>query len=118
MNLKAEQRRLYALMPNDVHCFVRVCDDDGALWVSDLPRRQSDCSEMAAKLHAEGFRMRLDEDARLGYLDWTMEDWQEKISQFPQKTPDIPAQAEYHEAFALCRLWLMHPSELEEDPFL
>ncbi len=114
MNLKAEQRRLYALMPEDARCFVRVCDDNGALWVSDLSRRYSGCLEMAAKLKSEGFRMKLDEEAQLCYLDWTLERWQEEIAKLPQECPGLPAQEEYHEAFALCRLWLTHPAELEE----
>ena len=114
MKLKSEQTRLYESLPQDVRCFVRVCDDDSALWVSDLPRKQSSCYEMTGRLHEEGFRMWLDEKSKLCYMDWTMERWQEEISSLPQGCPRFPAQEEYHEAFALCRLWLMHPSELEE----
>ena len=73
MNLKSEQRRLYALLPQNARCFVRVCDDDSALWVSDLPRKREDCAEMLAKLQTEGFAVRLDEKARLWYIDWTKE---------------------------------------------
>ena len=114
MQLKSEQRRLYALMPKEVCCFVRVCDDHSALWVSDLPRKQKDCIALSEKLADEGFQMRVDEKTQLCYLDWTEERWNEMIAQLPEECPDVLPQEEYHEAYALCRLWMMHPAEQEE----
>lgn len=110
MNLKAEQHRLYGLLPADARCFVRVCDDDSALWVSDLPRRTTDCEGLADMLRAAGFKARLDEASRLWYVDWTEERWQEMLNGLPTECPLLPAQNCYHEAYALCRLWLLHPA--------
>lgn len=110
MNLKAEQRRLYALLPSDAHCFVRVCGHDSALWVSDLPRKGVECAALPAALYQAGFEIRPDEAARLWYVDWTMERWQQLLKALPAECPALPAGEEYHEIYALCRLWLLHPA--------
>jgi len=115
MNLKTEQQRLYALMPVDVRCFVRVSDKDNALWISDLPRRLADCTEVQNRLKQEGFTAWLDTETMLWYLDWTREYWQEKIAGLSPELPSLPVKEEYHEAYALCRLYLLHPSELETE---
>lgn len=115
MRLKAEQRRLYALLPAEARCFVRVCDDDGALWVSDLPRRMVDCERLKATLRKEGFEVRLDGDARLWYVDWTEERWREMVGELPCELPELPEKDMYHEAYALCRFWLLHPAPLAQE---
>jgi len=115
MNLKAEQQRLFALMPAEAHCFVRVCDHDAALWVSDLPRRLADCSAVEKQLKQEGFTAFLDAEAMLWYLDWTQEYWQKKLDELPQELPSLPVKEERHEIYALCRLYLLHPSALENE---
>ena len=115
MNLNAEQQKLYALMPADVRCFVRVCDRDDALWVSDLPRRLADCSEAEKRLKREGFAVRLDADSRLWYVDWSRERWQQMLEGLSNEMPSLPSQEAYHEVYALCRLYLLHPSGLEAE---
>lgn len=115
MLLKSEQQRLYALMPQESRCFVRVCDHETALWVSDLPRRMADCSSTGKLLKEEGFLARLDDQSRLWYIDWTAERWQAVLSGLPKELPALPAEEAYHEAYALCRLYLLHPSEWNEE---
>ena len=113
MILKSEQQRLYALLPEGSRCFVRVYDQESALWVSDLPRRIADCAETQKRLNEEGFSVRLDEKSRLWYIDWTEEHWQALLAGLPRELPALPADEAYHEAYALCRLCLLHPSEWE-----
>lgn len=108
--LKTEQKRLYESLPNDVHCFVRVCDTDRALWVSDLPRRMADAAQLSEELRAKGFVCCVDEPVRLWYIDWTEERWEEMLSDFPNSLPEFPKEERYHAAYALCRLWMLHPA--------
>lgn len=115
MILKSEQQRLYALMPEGSSCFVRVCDHDAALWVSDLPRRMDDCTETEKRLNQEGFPVRMDEKSRLWYIDWTEERWQTVIDGLPKELPALPADEACHEVYALCRMYLLHPSEWNEE---
>lgn len=115
MILKSEQQRLYALMSEGSRCFVRVCDHDAALWVSDLPRRMVDCTENVKRLNAEGFSVRLDDKSCLWYIDWTEERWQAVIAGLPKELPALPVNENYHEAYALCRLYWLHPSEWNEE---
>lgn len=115
MNLKAEQRRLYDLLQQEARCFARVCDDGGALWVSDLPRKKNDCEAMADKLCAAGFAVRLDAQAKLWYVDWTWERWQEMLADVPDACPALPEADAWHEAYALCRLWLTHPAPFMQE---
>ncbi len=115
MKLKAEQQRLYALMPQESRCFVRVCDHDTALWVSDLPRRQADCTKTEKRLRQAGFTVRLDEESCLWYVDWTEEQWRAVLSGLPGELPALPDDEAYHEIYALCRLYLLHPSGLEAE---
>ena len=112
MNLKAEQKRLYESMPKDTRCFVRICDTDQALWVSDLPRRMPDAAQLSEKLSAQGFVCHLDENTRLWYIDWTAQRWEEMLSACPGSLPEFPLEECYHAAYALCRLWITHPSDL------
>ena len=115
MILKTEQQRLYALMPAQARCFVRVCDGNDALWVSDLPRRIPDCTRVEEQLLAEGFAVRLDEASRLWYVDWTMERWQKWADDLPCGIPALPQKEAYHEIYALCRLYLLHPAGWEDE---
>ena len=112
MLLKTEQQKLYTLMPPDARCFVRVCDDDTALWVSDLPRRMPGCGVLKETLFQAGFAVQTDEQAMLWYVDWTAERWQEILAKLPQECPPLPQQEAQHELYALCRLWLLHPAPL------
>ena len=114
MQLKAEQRRFYQLLPAEARCFVRVCDGDAALWVSDLPRRMSDCDQSLPVLKEAGFLVTADATNGLWYIDWTMERWQAYLSSLPEWWPTLPENDQYHEAYALCRFWLLHPAPLSE----
>ena len=111
MNLKSEQQRLFALMPTDAHCFVKLCDDDRALWVSDLPRRTADLPD----LDAFGYHGVLDEQSRLWYIDWTEKRRQALMADLPVQLPAFPDEECYHEAYALCRLWMSRPGEWNAD---
>jgi len=113
MNLKAEQQRLYALMPADVRCFVRVSDRDDALWVSDLPRRTNGYDEAADQLRRAGYDVKLDQTAGLWLIDWTEARWQELLAGLPENVPSLPHEEALHEAYALCRMWITHPSVLK-----
>ena len=114
MQLKSEQRRLYELLPPDARCFVRVCDDDGALWVSDLPRKYENHPSLIPGLADEGFSVRLDEKSRLWYVDWTQERWLKTLETLPLEMPLFPQKSELHEIYALCRLLLAHPAPLDD----
>lgn len=115
MNLKAEQARLYELLSKENRCFVRVCDSNDALWVSDLPRKTDDLSGLESLLEQNGFTCRIDHDARLLYADWTQNRWKAMLSSFPPTLPAFMQNDRYHAAYALCRLWLSHPSDLSSD---
>ena len=110
MKLKSEQKRLYESLPQDARCFVRVCDTDDALWISDLPRRMANVQQWENMLCNQGFACRLDTQTRLWYVDWTEERWEQMLVSYPDTLPEFPAEEKYHAAYALCRLWLLHPS--------
>jgi len=111
MKLKAEQQRLYDMLPKDVRCFVRVCDGDEALWVSDLPRRYAgDLAPVENAWQEKGFSCSLDTAAMLWYVDLTPQRWNEVLMEYPAQLPPFPSQDRYHAAYALCRLWLAHPA--------
>ena len=114
MNLKSEQRRLYDLLPVEARCFVRICDNDSALWVSDLPRKYEASEKLLPVLNEAGFSVWQDEQSRLWYLDWTQERWIELLKTLPQSMPALPEREEYHEAYALCRLLIAHPAVLQK----
>ena len=115
MNLKAEQARLYELIAKENRCFVRVCDSNDALWVSDLPRKTDDLAGAENLLLQNGFMCHLDVQTQLLYVDWTQNRWKEMLSSFSSALPALPQSDRYHAAYALCRLWLSHPSDLSPD---
>ena len=108
MKLKTEQSRLYALFPKETRCFVRVCDDDLALWVSDFPRKTENCAGTAGMLREAGYEVLHDQTARLWYIDWTDAYWLQQLESLPEEIPPFPFDDEYHEAYALCRLYMNH----------
>ena len=120
MVLKSEQRRLYALLPQEARCFVRVCDDDSALWVSDLPRKYEAIEDVADKLLNAGFEVQLDDNSRLWYIDWAWEAWIGVAGAQSCEMPQFPEHDAWHGTYALCRFLLSHPAEMEEGhlPFL
>lgn len=111
MNLKAEQQRLFSLMPESARCFVKLCGDDRALWVSDLPRR----TDELPMLEAAGYECHLDEKSRLWYIDWTQDRREAMMANLPRQAPAFPQDERCHDAYALCRLWLRHPGEWNDD---
>lgn len=116
MKLKAEQQALYeALSAMQARCFVHICDGDDALWVSDLPRRyQSPLQDVESTLAQKGFTCRLDEKSRLWHIDFSMKRWHETLFEYPSELPPFPVQERYHAAYALCRLWMLHPAPWTE----
>lgn len=110
---KAEQQRLRHALPDGVRCFVRVCRTDDALWISDLPRHMEMTVALEQALKKQGFCCRLDEKSRMWYVDCTLQRWQELLAPLPTEAA-FPALERYHPAYALCRLWLSHPAELNE----
>ena len=113
--MKADQAQLYELLARKNRCFVRICGSDDALWVSDLPRKTSDLSDAETTLWQNGFACHVDNRARLLYVDWTESKWKETLSQYPAQLPCLPQDERLHAAFALCRLWLSHPSPITPD---
>ena len=113
--MRNEQRRLYALLPSGARCFVRVCDDDCALWVSDLPRKYEACQSLIPALEEAGFLVMPDEQSRLWYIDRTKKRWLEMLEELPSELPALPEKDEWHEVYALCRLLLLHPARMEND---
>ena len=111
MKLKAEQKRLYDALPAEARCFVRVCATDDALWVCDLPRRYSNSlEEVEAALLKMGFSCRLDAKSKLWHIDLAPHRWMKALDEYPSELPPFPVEERYHAAYALCRLWMLHPA--------
>ena len=113
MNFKAEQQRLFDLLNGHARCFVRVCDGGSALWVSDFPRRCADAAAVTDTLKQDGFQVQT--DGQLWYIDRTEERWRELLSDMPHSVPQLPKDEKMHAVYALCRLLLAHPSQLQEE---
>lgn len=111
MKAKAEQKRLYESLPSG--CFLRMCRDDRAMWVSDWPRREPNPSGLLEPLKSMGFHAWLEDG--LCYLDWTEEHWKEMLLPLDKSLPAFPKEERWHEAYALCRFWLLHPQVFSAD---
>ena len=110
IDLKAEQSALYELMQTlGLRGFLRICQTDDSLWVSDCPRRTPDLVQAQRALEERGYSCRLDARTQLWHLDWM--DWSAHLDGLPRNAPHFPQQERYHKAYALCRLWLSHPHE-------
>lgn len=117
LDLAAAQAALFeGLNASGGSCFVRVCRDDGALWVSDAPRLGMALSPFKARLEEQGVAVLPDALNGLWRLDWTLEMWQRRLEPLPHTPPPLPVDADLHPAYALCRLMLTHPSPLERQP--
>lgn len=110
--LKREQDRLYAFLPA---CLLRVSRTDDCMWVCDLPRRMEHPEMIESLLHQAGFACRLDEKTRMWQIDWTEDTRNVLLSDLPMALPVFPAEERYHAAYALCRMWLLHPGQRTED---
>ena len=110
LDFKKRQAEIFdALRRNGARGFVRICTQNDALWVSDCPRRTPDLSEVEKELAALGVSARLDVTGRLWYLDLTESAWAEMLDRLPAELPNMPQNEKLHPAYALCRLWLLHP---------
>lgn len=118
IDLAAAQRAVYEAFreATGAPCFVRLCTDHGALWVSDLPRRTERLTPATAALDALGISCRTDPATSLWRLDWTAEGWRERLDRLPDRTPALPRDEALHPAYALCRLLMMHPAPVERQP--
>ena len=81
IDLAAAQRAVYEALreATDASCFVRLCMDHGALWVSDLPRRTDRLAPALAALETLGVKNEPDPETGLWRLDWTAESWRERL---------------------------------------
>lgn len=95
-------------------CFLRLCDQPSALWVTDFPRGNADTAPARAAL--EALDCICTESRGLWYIDWTTERWRRELERLPDTLPPFPAEGALHPAYALCRLWLAHPSEWNDQP--
>lgn len=118
IDLAGVQRAIYEAIRGaaGAPCFVRLCMDHGALWVSDLPRRTKRLTPALAALEALELHCETDPATGLWRLDWTEEGWRERLDQLPDRTPALPRDEALHPAYALCRLLLLHPAPLERQP--
>lgn len=111
MKAKAEQQRLYELLPEG--SFLRICRDDRAMWVSNWPVKTNDIPAIMTRLNEDGFVANV--DGGLCYLDWPEEAWQQLLAEQSGKLPPFPSLEKYHHAYALCRFWLLHPQPFAEE---
>lgn len=107
-----EALRTYGNAP----CFLRVSLTNDALWVCDLPRRSADPSGAQKALETLGVVCRMDAHARLWRLDASQERYAAWNAALPKDVPALPEDDRLHEAYALCRLLLLHPSPIECQP--
>lgn len=117
IDLRAAQQAVYQMI-SSIHprAFVRLCKEDCALWVSDLPRH---CSEMQLIRNAD-FHSWVDTERNLLYLDWSEETWKRQINMLPETLPLFPQNEKLHDAYALCSLLMAHPGQYSQTelPFL
>lgn len=118
IDLAGAQRAIYKTIRGaaGAPCFVRLCMDHGALWVSDLPRRTDRLAPALSALVALGIRCDTDPATGLWRLDWTAEGWRERLERLPDCLPALPRDEALHPAYALCRLLLLHPAPVERQP--
>lgn len=118
IDLAGAQRAIYETIRGaaGAPCFVRLCMDHSALWVSDLPRRTDRLAPALSALVALGIRCDTDPATGLWRLDWTAEGWRERLERLPDCLPALPRDEALHPAYALCRLLLLHPAPVERQP--
>ena len=118
IDLAGAQRAIYEAIRGAAcaPCFVRLCMDHDALWVSDLPRRTERLNPALSALESLGLRCETDPATGLWRLDWTAEGWRERLERLPDCLPALPRDEALHPAYALCRLLMMHPAPVERQP--
>lgn len=108
MDLRAEQLAIYqAVKRTAPRSFVRICKEDCALWVSDLPRHTDEMPPLANT----DVRCWVAPEKQLLYLDWTEDGWACRMRTLPDTLPAFPVQETLHTAYALCRFLAAHPAE-------
>ena len=114
-DLKKEQAEVFELLQSCGNCcFLRQDQSDNALWVTDYPRRNTQQQVMRELLKKHGIDCCVDEKNSLWHLDWSAPKWEETVNALPEHIPPLPAREKLHEAYALCRLWLLHPGKAED----
>ena len=97
-------------------CFLRWSRDDDSLWVSDLPRRSGELGATEEHLLAMGVRCSLYEQTRLWSIDLTLERYRALVEAMPSDITPLPRDDRLHAVYSLCRLLLLHPAPLEDQP--
>ncbi|MDD3334791.1 MAG: hypothetical protein PHI98_04650 [Eubacteriales bacterium] len=115
-SLTREQSAVYRAVSAYGSCFVKACATDDALWVCDLPRRMSELEEPENELKALGVCCHLDPKTRLWLLDWDANSYRLLEERLPKAPPPTLKNPQWAEAYALCRLLLLHSAPLEEQP--
>lgn len=112
--LREAQAGVFSALQTGAPCFLRICLTDDALWVSDLPRRLQDVSAVKEALLGLGVGCR--EANGLWKLDWLPERYAALAEALPKAVPPLPWDGALHEAYALCRLLLIHPAPVPQQP--
>ncbi|MEG1775925.1 MAG: hypothetical protein RR367_05440 [Clostridia bacterium] len=96
--------------------FLRRAAEADALWVTDYPRYCANAEGALAALRARQIACVADADG-LWRLDFTMERYAWLVRELtPATEPEMPSSNALHPAYALCRLLLLHPAPLCEQP--
>ena len=106
-DLKKEQGEIFELLQMaGGNCFLRMDQSDDALWVTDFPRQNTHHHAVLKQLELHGLNCCADEKNSLWHLDWDATRWEELAKDLPQQIPSLPVRERYHDAYALCRLWM------------
>lgn len=116
MTSELRARVLAALRADGTACFVRDARDDQALWVTDYPMHATATDAARERLLALNVCYWLDEQSRLWQLDLTAEGYARLCEGLPTQPPPMPCDDRLHYAYALCRLLLLHPAPLADQP--
>ncbi len=119
MSLLVEPLRqeCYGLLArDDTRCFLHRSEDDCSLFVSDLPRRVTDAAlnDTLLALDRAGYKAWVRQG--LVHVDASLPKWETVLSPLPLQPPPLPHNDLLHPAYALCRLLLLHPAELNLQP--
>lgn len=114
--LRAAQGEAYAAL-GGAPCFLRRDAADGALFVSDLPRKADAPAVEAAQAALERCGFASWTEGGLLRVDATLARYEALLAALPDAPPSLPDDDALHPAYALCRLWLSRPAApLAEQP--
>ena len=100
--------------------FVKLCDTDDALLVSDAPKRMDGQALAGAltRLAQAGYTAQTTPRGLLA-IDWTESRWQELFEQnITAGEPALPQNEALHACYALATLLLLHPAPPAQQPKL